>query len=287
MALAAGLIPAQGFAQQAPYLKGQGPWYENATGISGLWNQTEYRSSGDFSPRERTIRDVNGNPPPMLPETAKVLEQRLVDAEHNKPYANTASVCLPQGVPYMLHAAVGGPLQILETPGQVTFINDAYNEMWFVYLDQKHPPLDDIEPNYHGDSVGHWEGDTLVIDTYGLTTRTTLDQVGTPHSDKLHVITKVTRSGPDTIQFRITIDDPGAFSRTWEEKTLIYKRANKDARISEVVCENNRNVVLPDGHQSLSFSESPFRATDPVPLPKKPTPAKKPAAAPAKVPAKK
>ena len=54
------------------------------------------------------------------------LEQRLTDSEHDKPFANTASLCLPQGVPYMLHAAVGGPLQILETPGQVTFINDAY-----------------------------------------------------------------------------------------------------------------------------------------------------------------
>jgi hypothetical protein len=159
----------------------------------------------------------------------------------------------------MLHAAVGGPLQILETPGQVTFINDAYNEMWFVYLDAKHPPKDDVEPTYHGDSVGHWEGDVLVVDTIGLNTRTTLDQVGTPHSDQMHVITRVRRSGPDTIEFRITIDDPGAFTKTWEEKTLIYKRAEKTARISEVVCENNRNVILPDGHQSLGFSPSPLK----------------------------
>lgn len=252
------LTPVASLAQQAPYLKGTKPWYENTTGISGLWNQTQYRSSGDFPPRERTIRMTDGKPPPMLPWAAELLEKRLVDAEHNKPYANTASVCLPQGVPYMLHAAVGGPLQILETPGQVTFINDAYNEMWFVYLDAKHPPKDDVEPNYHGDSVGHWEGDTLVIDTIGLTTRTTLDQVGTPHSEDMHVITRVRRAGPDTIEFRVTIDDPKAFSKTWEEQTLIYKRADKDARISEVVCENNRNVVLPDGHQSLDFSPSPL-----------------------------
>ena len=253
------LAPATGLAQQAPYLKGAKPWYENTTGISGLWLQTQYMSSGDFSARERTIRMTDGKPPPMLPHTAEVLEQRLKDNEAGKPYANTASVCLPQGVPYMLHAAVGGPLQILETPGQVTFINDAYNEMWFVYLDAKHPPKEDVEPNYHGDSVGHWEGDTLVIDTIGLTTRTTLDQVGTPHSEDMHVITRVRRASPETLEFRVTIDDPKAFSRTWEEKTLIYKRAGKDARISEVVCENNRNVVLPDGHQSLSFSPSAMK----------------------------
>ena len=254
----AALASSPASAQPAAYLKGTKPWYTNTTGISGLWLQTKYKSSGDFSARERAIQTADGKQPPMLPETAKVREQRLVDAEHNKPFANTASLCLPQGVPYMLHAAVGGPLQILETPGQVTFINDAYNEMWFVYLNAKHPPKDDVEPTYHGDSVGHWEGKTLVIDTIGLNTRTTLDQIGTPHSEDMHVITRVRRIGPDTIEFRVTIDDPKAFSKPWEEETLVYKRAPKDARISEVVCENNRNVQLPDGHQSLSFAPSPL-----------------------------
>src|SRR5262249_41017834 len=156
----------------------QKPWYESTTGISGLWNQTGYISSSTNPPRARVARDVNGKVPEMLPGPAAILEKRLVDAEHDKPFANTASRCLPQLVPYMLFAAVGGPVQILETPGQVTIISDAYNEMWFVYLNAKHPAKDDLEPTYHGDSVGHWEGSTLVVDTVGFNTITTLDQVG-------------------------------------------------------------------------------------------------------------
>ncbi len=247
------LNPALCVAQPAEYLKGAPTWQQSTKGISGLWDMQGYLSSSVVPARGRAVKTIDGQPPPMLPWAAELLEKRLVDAEHDKAFANTASLCLPQGVPYMISAAVGGPLQILETPGQVTFISDAYNEMWFVYLNQEHPPKDEVEPNYHGDSVGHWEGDTLVIDTIGLTTKTTLDQVGTPHSEDLHVITRVRRTDAKTLEFLITIDDPKTFSKTWSKKQ-IYKKAGDKARISEVVCENQRNGIDPaTGHQSLEF----------------------------------
>jgi hypothetical protein len=249
------LVPSTSFAQAAPYLKDAPPWYENAKGISGYWTQTGYVSSSTNPPRARVARTVDGQVPQMLPGPAAILEQRLVDAEHDKPFANTAARCLPQGIPYMLFAAVGGPVQILETPGQVTLISDAYNEMWFIYLDAKHPPKDDVEPSYHGDSVGHWEGDTLVVDTIGLNTITTLDQVGMPHSEDMHVITKIRRTDPKTLEFLVTIDDPKTFTKPWDRK-VIYKQAGKDARISEVVCENQRNGPGADGYQSLDFGPS-------------------------------
>ena len=250
---AAAFVPDAGLAQQADYLKNATPWQKSTTGISGLWDMQGYISSSTSPPRARVARTIDGQLPPLLPAAAALLEKRLVDAEHDKAFPNSASLCLPQGVPYMLSAAVGGPLQILETPGQVTLISDAYNEMWFVYMDQKHPPREDIEPTYHGDSVGHWEGDTLVIDTIGFNTRTTLDQVGMPHSEDMHVITRVRRTDAKTLEFHITIDDPKTFSKPWS-KRQIYKKAADDARISEVVCENQRNGLDPNtGYQSLDF----------------------------------
>ena len=246
-------LPTGGSAQTAEYLRGTRPWYENTTGISGLWDQQGYLSSSTNSARARAAKTIDGQAPPILPEPAKILEKRLVDAEQGKPFANTASQCLPQGIPYMLFAAVGGPLQILETPQQVTIISEAYNEMWFIYLDgSKHPPLDDLEPTYHGDSIGHWEGDTLVVDTVGLKTNTTLDQVGTPHSDALHVITRIRRLDPKTLEFRVTIDDPKTFSKPWDRR-VTYKPSEHDARIGEVVCENQRNGPTADGHQTSGF----------------------------------
>ena len=253
-ALAIGaLAPAAALAQQAPYLKDARPWSENTTGISGLWDMNGYLSSSIYSAHDRAAKTIDGQKPPLLPGPAKLLDQRLVDADtNNKPFPNTASQCLPQGVPYMIFAAVGGPLQILETPGQVTFINDAYNEMWLVYMTDKHPPADDLEPNYHGDSIGHWEGDTLIIDTISLNDKTTLDQVGTPHSTDLHVITRVRRADAKTLEFVVTIDDPKTFSKPWQRR-VTYKPAAPGSRISEVVCENQRNGPGQDGFQTSGF----------------------------------
>jgi hypothetical protein len=251
--LLAVLIPAAGTAQQADYLKGATPWQKSTKGISGLWRMQGYLSSTTNPPRVRAAKTVDGQLPPLLPWAAELLEKRLVDAEHLKAFPNTASMCLPQGIPYMLHAAVDGPVQILETPGQVTVISTAYNEMWFIYLNQQHPPKDDVEPNYHGDSVGHWEGDTLVTDTIGLTTKTTLDQVGMPHSEDLHVITRIRRTDHETLEMRVTVDDPKVFSKPWD-RVQIYKKSPDDARVEESVCENQRNGVDANGYQLLDFA---------------------------------
>jgi hypothetical protein len=250
------LLPTVGATQPAPYLKDAIPWQKSTTGISGLWDMQGYISSSTNPPRRRVARTVDGQVPSMLPWAAELLEKRLKDAENDRPFANTASLCLPQGVPYMLHAAVGGPLQILETPGQVTLISDAYNEMWFIYLDRKHPPLEDLEPTYHGDSVGRWEGDTLVVDTIGVTTKTTLDQVGMPHSDAMRVTTRIRRTDATTLEFLVTVDDAKTFTKPWSRRQ-IYKKADDDTRIMEVVCENQRNGLDPNtGYQSLEFKPS-------------------------------
>jgi hypothetical protein len=247
------LIPVLGAAQSAGYLKGATPWQKSTTGISGLWRMQGYLSSTVNPPRARAAHTVDGQLPPLLPWAAELLEKRLVDAEHYKAFPNTASLCLPQGIPYMLHAGVDGPVQILETPGQITLISTAYNEMWLIYLNQKHPPKDDVEPTYHGDTVGHWEGDTLVTDTIGLTTKTTLDQVGMPHSEDLHVITRIRRTDPVTLEMLVTVDDPKTFSKPWSRRQ-IYKKSPDDARVEESVCENQRNGVDANGYQLLDFS---------------------------------
>jgi hypothetical protein len=257
--LLAALHPGVGVAQPAEYLKDATPWQKSTKGISGLWNMQGYVSSSTNPPRARVARDMNGQIPPLLPWAKELLEKRLADAEQDKAFPNTASLCLPQGVPYMLHAAVGGPLQILETPGQVTFISDAYNEFFMVYLNEELPPLEDIEPTYHGESVGRWEGDTLVISSAGFKTITTLDQVGMPHSEEMRVTTRIRRTDPQTLEFLVTVDDPKTFSKPWTRRQ-IYKKAADNARIAEVVCENQRNGLDPKtGYQSLEFKPPPIQ----------------------------
>jgi hypothetical protein len=219
--------------------------------LAGLWNMRGYVGSAGRTARERIARDVNGNIPPMLPWARDLLEKRVSDADQaGNLFANSAALCLPQGVPYMIFGAVEGPIQIFEEQGQVSLITEEGAEIWDIYLNQQHPPREDIEPTYHGDSVGHWEGDTLVIDTLGLNTKTTLDQVGMPHSDAMHVITRVRRTDADTLEFLVTIDDPKTFSGPWTRR-VIYKKSKPGERRREYVCENNRNQPDAQGHQSF------------------------------------
>ena len=209
--------------------------------------------SSTHPPRERIAHTVEGQVPPLLPWAKALLDKRISDAEHGKVFTNTAFYCLPEGVPYMLFSAVIGPIQILETEGQVTLISEEFNEVWITHLNEKHRGEDEREaPTFHGESVGHWEGDTLVIDTTNISTRTTLDQVGMPHSDALHVITKARRVDANTLEFMVTIDDPKTFEHPWTRR-VVYKKAPAGERIEDYACDNVRNSATKDGYQKPDF----------------------------------
>ena len=77
-------------------------------------------------------------------------------------------------------------------------------------------PRNDLEPSYYGDSRGHWEEDTLVVDTIGFNDKTWFDGAGHPHTEKLHVIERYQRSDSAHLEFEVTIDDPGAYTRPFK-----------------------------------------------------------------------
>lgn len=233
-----------GTAAAADYPSGSGS-------LAGIWRMTGYRGSADYPVRQRIATDDQGKIPPLRPWAAKLLEQRVSDAEKGNIFSNSAAQCLPQGVPYMIFGAGAAPIQIFEEQNQVTLIAEEEDEVWFIYLNQKHPPLDNLAPTYHGDSVAHWDGDTLVVDSVGLTTKTTLDQVGMPHSDALHVVTRIHRVDENTLKFTVLIDDPKTFTTPWT-RTVIYKKAPLGERVHEYVCENNINGGE-NGFQGFNF----------------------------------
>jgi hypothetical protein len=110
----------------------------------------------------------------------------------------------------------------------------------------KHPtPIDDIDPTYMGDSVGQWDGDTLVVDTVGLRGDTVFDASGAMHSDKMHIVERIRLISSDKLEDHMTIDDSEAFTKPWEV-THIYDR-KPDWKIMEFVCEENNRGVDPNG----------------------------------------
>ena len=246
LALAASFFLIGPAARAQPQVAGvaapQGPG-----SLAGIWLNAEYKASSRFPERERVLHTVDGQLPPMQRWASDLLMKRIKDSEAGLPFANTLAQCLPGGVPLMLFGD-DVPVQILESAEQVTMLFMEGNRFRVIPLNASHPK--DVDPSFMGDPVGHWEGDTLVIDDVGFKQRTTLDQIGMPHTDRLHVVERYRRTSKDSMEIRVTIDDPGTFTRSWEAK-VNYKLAPAGTRMTEDVCENNRNPADAQGRSGF------------------------------------
>jgi hypothetical protein len=103
-----------------------------------------------------------------------------------------------------------------------------------IFTDGRTHP-DDLDPSWMGHAIGHYEGDTLVVDTVGFNDKTWLDRIGHPHSDQLHLVERIHRVNHDTLQDDITIDDPKAYTKPWNAQLVFQLRADWD--IGEFICE--------------------------------------------------
>ena len=116
-----------------------------------------------------------------------------------------------------------------------------------IYTDGRaHPP--NLSPSYRGHSVGHWEGDTLVVDTVGFNERMWIDNLGVPTTDQLHTIERFTRTDFTTIRYAITVDDPGAYTAPWTSG--FYMRWTSGVESFEFVCQDNNQapgLIVGDG----------------------------------------
>lgn len=160
-------------------------------------------------------------------------------------------LCEPYGMPNMMQVAVY-PMEVIQTPRQVTIIGEAFSEVRRVYIGKPQLALDDIDPGYYGRSVGKWEGDTLVIDTIGIK-----ESVGgyqsIPHSPGMHITERMRRTSPEQLRDQITIEDPGTLEKPITY-TLVYKLV-PDYEMVEFVCENNREYVDEKGVVRLKLHD--------------------------------
>jgi hypothetical protein len=160
--------------------------------------------------------------------------------------------CLPPGVPRTTLMGLF-PMQIVQTPKMIVMLFEVFHQFRLIPIDAKHP--DDLEPNYMGDSVGHWEGDTLVVDVTGFNDKTWLGGVGTIHSEKLHVIEKFTRVDENTIVYESIVEDPEVLTAPWIRQGNIMLRPG--TRLDEYECVEN-NVDL-QRYNDMLKDESVFR----------------------------
>jgi hypothetical protein len=183
------------------------------------------------APANPASQQVITEPAPYQPwAAAKVLEsfnKRGIDDPN--------ALCLPSGVP---RATLVGlfPIQIIQTPQQIVILYEYMNTFRVIPLNAKHSV--DVVPTYMGDSVGRWEGDTLVVDAIGFNDKTWLTGTGTLHSDSLHVTERYTRVDKDQINYEATMEDPKVLTKPWTIRTTMMLR--EGTRVQEYVCvENN------------------------------------------------
>ena len=163
----------------------------------------------------------------LLPEAKKLMDSRMAQDD---PEAN----CLPAGIPRLVY-----PWRMVQSiDGKYVFILFEGNIHSYrqIFLDgRKH--LADPDPTWYGHSVGHWEGDTLVVDTVGFNDKFWFGANGLPHTTQLHTIERFTRTDANTMSYDITIIDPGAYAKPFTVQTKARYQPGWD--LMEYICQEN------------------------------------------------
>jgi hypothetical protein len=149
------------------------------------------------------------------------------------------SSCKPAGIPAFMAFGGANPLYFIQTPKQVWLIFSGDQQVRRVYLDMPHSAHP--KPSWYGESIGHYEGDTLVIDTTGQNDKTVVDPYRTPHTEKLHVVERWTMiDGGQALQASFTVDDTEAFYEPWSGMRR-YRRV-REPMAEDVCAENNQHL---------------------------------------------
>jgi hypothetical protein len=215
--------PAPHLPDGRPDFGGKGAWYPGFAG-----NIAETKWKGVKSADQHV--DV-----PFLDWALKLFNERVDTIGKDDPEAR----CLPVGVPrYMFDPY---PFQIVQLPDRVVFLFEGDNYPWRSIpldtpLDRKEHPKD-VSPTWMGDAVGHYEGDSLVVDVVGFNGLAWLDQAGHAQTEKAHIVERYTRTDARTLKYDVTIDDPGAYAKPWVASNTVSWRPGME--LIEYVCNED------------------------------------------------
>jgi hypothetical protein len=209
--------------------------------ISGVW--TQHPSPGA---RSYALYALTKDNPPMTPwAEARFKENKpsfgpRAFPDSNDPVnpTNGSVGCFPPGVPRIYQHPF--PMEIFQVPGRVIMLFEFDHHIRQIYTDGRGHNKD-LPTAWMGDSIGKWEGDTLVVDTTNFNDKTWLDRGGHPHSEQLHLIERIHRSDPDLLQIDITIEDPVAYTKPWTAQETFQLRPKWN--IMELVCLDNVNFL--------------------------------------------
>lgn len=215
--------------------------------ITGVWERYPSPFPEGFTDSEEIPAPGDGPDlkEPYASQWKAQRERREAALRAGTPLVDASTRCLPEGTPGIMQAIY--PIQILQTPGQITVLAELFMQTRRIYVDQPFPAADDLAPSYFGFSSARWEGGTLVVETRGVQKDVEFFEI--PHGDAMAVTERYRLTAPDMLKLDISIEDP-EYLKTPYRFTWEYKR-NDEYRVSEYVCDHRLDVINPDGTVSL------------------------------------
>ena len=228
-ALAAAAGPAA--ASDAPAKAGGGA--ARPLEMNGYWTAVRTPRPKDFN--NGGWDGPGPNPPPLTPWALDYVKTYKDNEKKGIVVSGPSQACEPKGMPYNMEHML--PMDFVQRPDELVILIEERSMPRHIYLDgRKHTPDDELLASSNGESIGHWEGKVLVVDTVGImdSTLLTIDRI--PHSEALHIVEHISLSDDGKIMTdAITMMDPKTFTQPWTI-TMRYGRAPADTRAVEYIC---------------------------------------------------
>ena len=211
------------------------------------------------------VAQETSNPPPWNPKFAKQIEHMYAEEKAGRPFP-IIDHCFPTGMPsYML--ITHNAFELLVTPGRVTLLGEGDgNRLRRIYTDGRPHPADP-DPSFHGHSIGHWEGNSLVVDTIALLPQAYLavnEAVGVPNNGDMHIVEHFHLLNPDTLADDLEITANKLLSKTWKTTRKYYRQRSQKYDIVEGVCEQGSYTEAVDKDGNSIFAPIKFHNGVPV-----------------------
>ena len=217
-----GFIPKPGWPPQGPVPR----LADGKPDLSGPWAPNALRINNNIS---SSVKDI-----PLQPWAAELLKLRRANIGKDDP----EGFCLPPGVPRTNTTPF--PFRIVQSAGMIVIIYEGGAHLWRQIFMDGRPHPKDPNPTWLGDSLGRWEGDTLVVDSVGFNGKSWIDAAGLPTTESLHVIERFRRIDRGYLEIEHTIDDPKAYTKPW---TFTIHPMLLDGELMEYICqENNADI---------------------------------------------
>lgn len=242
--------------------------------FNGIWflamddpASTTYAKSADLKPGTPQYWGFDTSPELKAPYLQYYERRREADVKAGRDFTPT---CKPMGLPLLPVGEYAD--EILQNANQINWFQEFPGETWRIYLDGRpHRNVAEYPATLTGDSIGRWEGDTLVVDTINIRTDTLLYGQGRAapnmgHSDKLHIVQRIRLLDKNHLQIKATLEDPDALVKPWHY-TLTFDRGRPGSEIIEYLCDDNNREHL-DPKTGQEITEIPQRHNPPTPPPK-------------------